>query len=148
MKNRMPSAGDRSKGARVATMIASFAAIGKINDTQPPKRRTAAQTKAMREYYIANVYEPARSVFEPFLKKIAEVKKEREQKIFCGRSMQNARDRAVPISPHFAKVHRQSADNKRTSGESEHDFLPSVVDLKFLRLLRQAGIGTSNPKPH
>src|SRR5207248_11775071 len=26
--------------------------------------------------------------------------------------------------------------------------LPSVVDLKFLPLLRQALIGTSNPKPH
>jgi hypothetical protein len=43
-----------------------------------PNRRTVAQTKAMREYYIANAYEPARATFEPFLKQIADVKKERD----------------------------------------------------------------------
>jgi mono/diheme cytochrome c family protein len=43
-----------------------------------PKQRTAAQTKAMTEYYIANIYEPEKATFEPFLKQIADVKKERD----------------------------------------------------------------------
>jgi hypothetical protein len=44
-----------------------------------PKRRTPAQTKAMREYYLANVYEPAKATFAPFLKQIADVKAERDK---------------------------------------------------------------------
>ena len=44
-----------------------------------PRNRTKEQTKALREYYVAYVYQPARSTFEPFLKEIAELKKQRDE---------------------------------------------------------------------
>ena len=45
----------------------------------PAKKRSAEQASLVREYYIANVYAPARSVFEPFFKEIAAIKKERDE---------------------------------------------------------------------
>lgn len=44
-----------------------------------PKNRTKEQVKALKEYYIAYVYEPARPTFEPLLKQIAELKKQRDE---------------------------------------------------------------------
>lgn len=41
-------------------------------------RRTPEQKKLIHEHYIANVYEPAREIFKPLLKEIAEIKKERD----------------------------------------------------------------------
>jgi len=41
--------------------------------------RTPEQLKLIREYYIARVYAPTRSIFEPMLKEIAAIKKERDE---------------------------------------------------------------------
>jgi len=42
------------------------------------KRRTPEQKQRLREYYIANVYEPARATFDPMLKEIATLRKQRD----------------------------------------------------------------------
>ena len=41
-------------------------------------KRTKEQAQKLREYYIANVYTPARPTFQPLFKKIADIKKERD----------------------------------------------------------------------
>jgi len=43
------------------------------------KRRTPEQKKLIHEYYIANVYEPERATFEPMLKEIAALRKQRDE---------------------------------------------------------------------
>ena len=43
------------------------------------KNRTKEQAKALKEYYLAYVYEPTRPTFEPLLKQITELKKERDE---------------------------------------------------------------------
>jgi mono/diheme cytochrome c family protein len=45
----------------------------------PAKRRTPEQKQLIREYYIANVYEPERATFEPMLKEIAGLRKQRDE---------------------------------------------------------------------
>jgi mono/diheme cytochrome c family protein len=42
-------------------------------------KRTADQKKRVRDYYIAYAYVPTRSTFEPFLKEIADIKKQRDE---------------------------------------------------------------------
>src|SRR5206468_250088 len=41
-------------------------------------RRTKEQAEKLREYYLANIYAPARSTFEPILKEIAGIRKQRD----------------------------------------------------------------------
>ncbi|MBE0540782.1 MAG: PSD1 domain-containing protein [Verrucomicrobia bacterium] len=43
-----------------------------------PEKRSPEQTKRLREHYIANVYAPARETFDPLLKEVADLRKERE----------------------------------------------------------------------
>jgi hypothetical protein len=43
-----------------------------------PDQRTPEQTKWLREHYLANIYAPARSTFEPLLKDLNATKKERD----------------------------------------------------------------------
>src|SRR6185295_2181716 len=43
-----------------------------------PARRSPEQKKLLHEYYISNIYTPAKSTFEPYLKKISTIRKERD----------------------------------------------------------------------
>ncbi|HYV29351.1 MAG TPA: DUF1553 domain-containing protein, partial [Candidatus Eisenbacteria bacterium] len=45
----------------------------------PRGKRSKEQAKLVREYYIGYVYEPAKATFEPFLKEIADIKKQRDE---------------------------------------------------------------------
>jgi mono/diheme cytochrome c family protein len=45
----------------------------------PLKNRTKEQSKALKDYYLAYAYEPARPTFEPLLKQIADLKKKRDE---------------------------------------------------------------------
>ena len=42
-------------------------------------KRTDAQQKTLREYYLANIYAPARTTFEPLIKERNELKKQRDE---------------------------------------------------------------------
>ncbi|MSU59593.1 MAG: DUF1553 domain-containing protein [Pedosphaera sp.] len=43
------------------------------------RTRTEAQKKLVRNYYIANVYQPTRAQFEPLIKQIADIRKQRDE---------------------------------------------------------------------
>jgi hypothetical protein len=44
-----------------------------------PRNRSPEQRKELREYYVAYVYGPTRSTFDPMLKEIADLKKQRDE---------------------------------------------------------------------
>lgn len=46
---------------------------------QAGKRRTPEQVNLLREYYIANVYAETRQIFDPLIKQIADIRKERDE---------------------------------------------------------------------
>jgi hypothetical protein len=50
-----------------------------VLDAIKTRKRTKEQSKLVREYYIAYVYTPTRKIFEPFLKEIADTKKQRDE---------------------------------------------------------------------
>ncbi len=43
-----------------------------------PEKRSLEQSKRLRDHYLANIYAPARETFDPLLKEIAALRKERE----------------------------------------------------------------------
>jgi len=44
-----------------------------------PEKRTPQQDKALRDYFVANIYAPARSTFEPLQSELKDLKKERQK---------------------------------------------------------------------
>lgn len=47
--------------------------------TLQPFRRSTNDTKLLRDYYVANVYKPTRPIFDPLIKQIADIRKERTE---------------------------------------------------------------------
>ena len=46
---------------------------------QKSSRRTSEQSNLIREYYIANIYGKTRPIFDPLIKQIADIRKERDE---------------------------------------------------------------------